>query len=552
MDLAELQQLEAYLTSDERDELDALLISYQADTPWVPLPGPQTMANESVADVIGYGGAAGGGKTDLACGKAMTQHTRAAIFRREAPQLVGILDRLTELIGSRDGYNSRENIWRHIGPRDVTIEFGSTPNLGDEKKHQGRPKDLLVIDEATNMLEAQARFLMGWVRTTIPGQRCQTLLTFNPPTDSEGRWVVQFFGPWLDDMHPLYPATPGALLWVAAIRGKDNWDRPSDPRPFVMGDLGQRVYDFNPAEYTGERRALIVNPQSRTFIPSRITDNPFLMGTSYMTTLQALPEPLRSQMLNGDFKAGMEDSQWQVCPTGWVDAAMARWRDLSPKPSMDSLGVDVARGGRDNTILQGRHGMWFDKPKTHPGKETPDGPLVAGLAIGATRDAAVIHVDVIGVGSSPFDFLVTANQDVVGVNVSEASAARDQSGAFGFYNLRSELVWKMREALDPANNTGIALPPDQRLRADLCAFTWTPKGNKIYVRSTDEVKEKIGRSPDFASAAVLALIDTPKRRDVRRLMAGSQPQRGEYDPFAVVDGMQNRARAEYDPFANLR
>jgi hypothetical protein len=248
----------------------------------------------------------------------------------------------------------------------------------------------------------------------------------------------------------------------------------------------------------------------------------------------------------------MEDSQWQVCPTGWVDAAMARWRDLSPKPPMDSLGVDVARGGRDNTILQGRHGMWFDKPKTHPGKETPDGPLVAGLAIGATRDAAVIHIDVIGVGSSPFDFLVTANQDVVGVNVSEASAARDQSGAFGFYNLRSELVWKMREALDPANNTGIALPPDQRLRADLCAFTWTPKGNKIYVRSTDEVKEKIGRSPDFASAAVLALIDTPKRRDVRRLMAGSQPQRGEYDPFAVVDGMQNRARAEYDPFANLR
>ena len=42
-------------------------------------------------------------------------------------------------------------------------------------------------------------------------------------------------------------------------------------------------------------------PQSRTFIPSRISDNPHLMGTGHMATLQAMPEPLRSQMLNGDF-----------------------------------------------------------------------------------------------------------------------------------------------------------------------------------------------------------------------------------------------------------
>ena len=554
MTLSELQQLEAYLTDEERKELDALLIEHMAQTPWVPLPGPQTMAYESLADVIGYGGSAGGGKTDLAVGKAMTQHTRAAIFRREAPQLVGILDRLTEMVGSRDGYNSRENIWRHVGPRDVTIEFGSTPNLGDEKKHQGRPKDLLVIDEATNMLEAQARFLMGWVRTTIKGQRCQALLTFNPPTDSEGRWVVSFFGPWLDDMHKLYPAPPGKLLWVSTVNDKDDWSRPDDPRPFVLDSEGDRLYDFDPADFSGDRQALVVKPQSRTFIPSRITDNPYLMGTNYMTTLQALPEPLRSQMLNGDFKAGMEDSEWQTIPTGWVDTAMARWTDRSPKPEMMSLGFDVARGGKDNCIGISRHeGMWFDKPKALPGTATPNGPTSAAMAIGQVRDSAVIHVDAIGVGASTYDFLVDCHQDVVGVIVSEGTGETEKSGRMGFTNQRSLLWWRAREALDPEANNGIALPPSQELRADLCAPRWRIKAGRIEIESRDEIIKRIGRSPDYGSAFVMSLIDTPKKRDVQRLMAGpKQGYAGEYDPLRAMDGMRQTERAEYDPHANLR
>ena len=48
----------AYLTDEERAELDSLLTSDK--TLWRPLPGPQTMAYESQADIIGYGGAAGG------------------------------------------------------------------------------------------------------------------------------------------------------------------------------------------------------------------------------------------------------------------------------------------------------------------------------------------------------------------------------------------------------------------------------------------------------------------------------------------------------------
>ena len=59
---------------------------------------------------------------------------------------------------------------------------------------------------------------------------------------------------------------------------------------------------------------------------------------------------------------------------------------------MDSMGVDVARGGRDQTLIARRHGMWFDVPLAYPGSTTPDGPTVAGLAIAARRASPIACV----------------------------------------------------------------------------------------------------------------------------------------------------------------
>lgn len=500
----------AYLTDEERAELDSLLTSDK--TLWRPLPGPQTIAYESQADIIGYGGAAGGGKTDLACGKALTSHRKVGIFRLNGTELTGVLDRITELLGGRNGYNGKDNIWRtrRVDGVAIQVEFGSFPNPDDEKKYQGRPHDLLVFDEAANMRESAVRFLLGWLRTTVPGQKCQALLTFNPPTTAEGRWIIQFFAPWLDKKHP-NPAEPGELRYFATVDGKD-----------VEVDSGK------PFTHNGE----LITPLSRTFIPSRISDNPYLMGTGYMAQLQSLPEPLRSQMLYGDFQAGMEDDPWQVIPTAWAEAAMASWTRPDKLAPMDSLGVDVARGGKDNTILARRHGMWFDEALAYPGTATPDGPTIAGLVVSAIRDRAPIHIDVIGVGSSPYDFLNEMGQQVLGVNVAESALGLDKSGRLRFKNQRSELWWRMREALDPANNTGIALPPDQRLLADLCAPTWKLVGQTVAVASREEILDKIGRSPDYASAYCLALMDTPKRSIMQEL--GRYNKREEYDPYSKL------------------
>jgi len=526
------------LSPDERAWVGSLLPPIPV---WEPLPGPQTMAYNSEADIIGYGGAAGGGKTDLICGLALTRHKRALIARREKAQTEGIIQRLMEIKDGTQGYNSQKGVWR-MDEEGALLEFAGLDDPGDERRWQGRPHDLKAFDEVTEMREAQVRFVMGWLRSADPNVRCQVLMTFNPPTTVEGRWVLKFFAPWLDPSHPKR-AAHGELRWFTTENGADV--EVPDNRAFVrVGD--ERVYDFDPSEFTPQQ---IIVPKSRTFIPAKVSDNPFYMASGYMSTLQALPEPLRSQMLNGDFLAGVKDDAWQLIPTAWVEAAQARWVDQYPKPPMDSMGIDVARGGDDKTIIYRRHGMWIDHALVYPGKETPDGPSVAAQVLANARDSAIQHIDIIGVGASPYDFLVQANAPVQGVDVRQATERKDRTGKLSFFNLRSALGWWAREIFDPANNTGIMIPPSAELKADLCAIRWSPHGRGIKVESREEIIKRLGRSPDHAAALFLALMDTPKVSDIpgveerRRRMA-----EGNYDP---LENVHQQLMGDYDPLSNI-
>jgi len=498
------------LTDDEREELDRLIATPE---PWTPLPGPQSMAYESEADVVGYGGAAGGGKTHLAIGLSLTRHKRIAIFRQNGTELTAINDDIAAIVGSRDAYNGSDKIWRmsRFDGEPMQIELGSFPAPGMEQRYRGRPHDLLIFDEAAEMRELSVKFLMGWLRTTDPNQRCRALLCFNPPTSVEGRWILNYFGPWLDKKHP-NPAQPGELRWFATKDGVE-----------------LEVKDSTPFDHDGET----ITPTSRTFVPSRITDNPYLMGTGYLRQLQSMPEPLRSQLLYGDFHAGVEDDPWQVIPTAWVEAAMARWTPQVKLPVMDSVGVDVAMRGADNTVIARRHGMWFDKPIVYRGDQCPDGATIAGYVVAAVRDKAVIHIDLFGVGAQPFGHLMGVGQQVIGCNVGEPARGIAKDGRVQFRNWRSELWWRMREALDPNANTGICLPPDKNLLADLCTPKWKLTGSAIQVQGRQEIMDKLGKSPDYASAYILGLLDTPKRNAMLALGASNRKTR-EYDPYSDI------------------
>ena len=474
------------LDPDARRELDAILLAGDAPA-WVPQDGPQRAAYESLADIVFYGGAAGGGKTDLLLGVALTTQRHSIVFRREAVQLTGIVERMASILGTRDGFNSQTGVWRLPGKR--VMELGSVKEPGDWLKYQGRAHDAKLFDEITHFTESQFRTLIGWLRSDNPDVRQRVICAGNPPTDADGEWVKRFWAPWLEPTHP-NPAQPGELRWyVTNEKGEDQAVNGPDP-VMVGGDM--------------------VQPKSRTFIPSRVDDNIFLLTTGYKTTLQALPEPLRSQMLKGDFQAGANDPAWQAIPTEWVKAAQARWSPRESKGPMTAMGFDPARGGMDKSSIARRHGLWFDEMVTMPGAVTKDGPSAAAFAVANVRDGACICVDSIGIGSSALDFMMGLNLNVLAVNGSEASGAITKAGNLRFRNRRAEMYWMLREALDPTNADKIALPPDPELLGDLTAVRYKVvtmgKVAALQMRSKDEIREALSRSPDKGDAIAMTFV----------------------------------------------
>ncbi len=486
------------LPASQRDAVDALLAEDLAAYPWRPLldvadPSrrtPQELAFASPADFLFYGGAAGGGKTDLLIGLALLEHQRSILFRREAKQLRAVTDRVRQILNTREGFNSQQNRWRL--PDGRLLDLGGVKDAGDEQAYQGQPHDLIAFDELPQFLERQFRFLVGWNRTTDTDQRCRVVGAGNPPTSAEGEWVIRFWAPWLDAQH-VNPALPGELRWFAALEDEDI--EVAGPEPF---------------DHKGER----LQPKSRTFIPSSVEDNPFLTATGYKAMLQALPEPLRSQMLRGDFSAGRDDDPWQVIPTAWVRQAQERWQPQKPAGPMQAMGVDVARGGADETVLTARYGDWIAPQIVQPGAATPNGQAVAALTVAYLRDDATAYVDVIGVGASAYDHLDGLRINTVASNAAQASLARDRSGQLGFVNKRAEWWWKMREALDPHYGDDLALPPDRELLVDRCTPRWKVSARGIQVEAKEDIVKRLGRSPDRGDSAVLALQPKRPRRRV--------------------------------------
>ena len=458
---------------------------------WLPLRGPQRAAYLCEADELFFGGQAGGGKSDLLIGLATTAHRKSLFLRREFPQLKDIVLRSHEILaGTGARFNSVTGLWKGI-PGNRILELGSCQFDKNVVRYKGRPHDLVAFDEIADFSEYQFRFLITWARTTIPDQRVRIVTCGNPPTTPEGRWVVEYWAPWLDGTHS-NPARPGELRWFARLDDED-----------IEVENGEIL------THNGED----IQPRSRTFIPAALSDNPYLFDTGYEAVLQGLPEPLRSQVLYGDFTIGIEDDPWQIIPTEWVQLAQERWQrrdhpkgeDDKPLP-LTALGVDVARGGKDQMVIAPRCGNWFAPLVKHPGKTIPDGPTAASAVVrelGGDRKVRIL-LDIIGIGSSAYDILKSQGFRIRGVNFAKATKAMDRTRQLQMRNVRAEAYWGMREALDPVSGDNIALPPDPELLADLTAPRWKITTAGIQVESKEDIIKRLKRSPDCADAVVLS------------------------------------------------
>lgn len=238
-----------------------------------------------------------------------------------------------------------------------------------------------------------------------------------------------------------------------------------------------------------------------------------------------------------------------VIPLAWVERAQARWRDWdegtrnatgsgyrveprAPLVGRKIIGIDVARMGEDATCLATRQGPCITGMKQIHGKTGDEVARIACLVEGPdTLKHPLIHfiVDVIGVGASVYDNLNrtfteldwTVPPTASEFNGSKTAPSMDSLGMFAFLNYRAWAWWRMRELLDPTRPGGsnIMLPPDdyedehgvkigQQMKYDLCTPRWeisksgTPP--KIKIEDKDDIRKRLGRSPDLGDAVVMA------------------------------------------------
>lgn len=238
--------------------MTAVAMAPAAPVLWRPNEGPQRRFLASTAFECLYGGAAGGGKTDaLLYGLLRQTHHpqfRGLFLRRTYPELREVMDRALSVF-SRLGaqWSATERRWRF--PSSATIEFGYCETWADAQRYQGQEYTVIAFDELGQLAEERVwLFLMSRCRSTAADLVLMMRASANPGGAGHA---------WLK-------------------------------RRFVV------VCPPDGGHYTDPATGL-----TRAFVAARLVDNPALERDGrYRQTLEALPDMLRRQLLDGDWDAG--------------------------------------------------------------------------------------------------------------------------------------------------------------------------------------------------------------------------------------------------------
>ena len=201
-----------------------------------------------------------------------------------------------------------------------------------------------------------------------------------------------------------------------------------------------------------------------------------------------------------------KESEEQLIPVSWVEAAQQRWEQYVEQgwniPDPLKLGIDIAGMGRDSTVFCKRYGVFTDKFDVYPkSKHMEDAGRIKHV-LAENRDS-IGYIDTIGEGAGVYSRLEEQGiENAVSVKFSEgAKGLTDKTGGYEFANMRAYLYWCIRDWLNPMFGSEACLPPDDELTEEL---TMTEdefqSSGKIIIQKKDEIKKKLGRSPDKADA----------------------------------------------------
>jgi phage terminase large subunit len=226
--------------------------------------------------------------------------------------------------------------------------------------------------------------------------------------------------------------------------------------------------------------------------------------------------------VRGDYASESDDA---VVPLALTMKATANWDDhvdAKTLPDRLEVGCDPARFGDDETVIVGKrakHALAAMFCRKLDNVEVAAKVLEYCTANMRPGERPVVRVDVGGLGAGVVDVLRRVTWiDVVAVNAAETSRYPDR-----FRNTRAELWWCARRWLE----RGGTMPEDQRRDAELLAARYShTTAMQVQIESKDEMKRRMGRSPDRADALALACYGESPLQDGERIAPGKVSQPG--------------------------
>ena len=265
----------------------------------------------------------------------------------------------------------------------------------------------------------------------------------------------------------------GSEIWISMNREEEN-----DPLWVVLGS--------KPDERTLVRK---VNYYDNPFCPDELR----LQAEKCRQTSPDdyahiwLGEPIRQ----GDYK---------LISSADVRAAFAPKMDGSTSPLV--IGLDIARFGDDQTSFCFRRGRWCQKFASY---KKLDNVAVANLTTNFIREYQPyrIFMDIGGQGAGVYDILKDRGfaEVIRGVYFGEKALNEER-----YYNRRAEMWDAIRQWL--ISKPAVQLPSDEELSDDLTSVNKQyDRRGRLKLEEKDELKKRLGRSPDKADALALTFAE---------------------------------------------
>jgi hypothetical protein len=216
-----------------------------------------------------------------------------------------------------------------------------------------------------------------------------------------------------------------------------------------------------------------------------------------------------------------------------VEAAMKRAPAAgSYEWSQMRLGVDVARFGDDRTVVFPRQGSASFMPAVmRHARDSAVSVDIANRVMGMQNELGAdesFFDDTVGWAHGAVDVLRASGRPVYAIQFDKPS------GNPRYVNMRAQMWLEMADWI----KGGGCLPQIPEMVAELTTPTYFFTGGKYQIEAKDQIKKKLGRSPDLADALALtfALPDAPKREGSGIRRQGSERKSlDQYDPYARLN-----------------